>query len=69
MIVEGYLQIVGEIGGGGKVNEKRTHVVYSWLFVEYLRVIDLELVRFSLIGKDWGLLQQDIIGSGCKGID
>ena len=65
MVIEGDLEIVGKIGGGGEINKKRTHIVYTRLFIYYLRVINLKIVGLCLVGEDWGLLQQHTINSGC----
>lgn len=68
MVIERDFEIVREIGGGGEVNQKGTQIVYSWLFVDYLRIVYLEIIGFGLVGEDWSLLQQHIINSGCKAI-
>ena len=66
MIAQDNLQIVGEVGSRFEIDEERAYVIDTRLFVDYLWIVDLKFIRLSLIGKNWCLLQKDIIGTCSK---
>ena len=47
-----------------KADEKRADIVYPWLFIEDLWIVDLEIDWFGHGWKDGCLLQDDIVVIG-----
>ena len=68
MIAENNLQVAGKVGSRSKIDKERAYVIDSRLFVDYLWIVDLKFVGFCFIGKNWCLLQKDVICSCRKSI-